>query len=156
MRPFILLLLASFTLSIASCSDDTSGPTLDDTGVTAKVNGRALDMTSISSGYLAPRYFVSASTGIMPPNENISIDLDSVTAPGTFTIAPATTTVRASYEKRAASSANDEEYEATSGTITVTEIDAQHAKGSFSFEARLVGGTTTVTVTEGTFSTVKY
>ncbi|HUJ11108.1 MAG TPA: hypothetical protein VL171_13880, partial [Verrucomicrobiae bacterium] len=95
------------------------------------INGS--DVTGVGTG-------VGISVGVL---------YSSVTGPGTYPVVPGSNVYRLG--------ANAADYLATSGTITFTTYDLANQKlaGTFSFTATQSGGSGTVTVSNGSFSTSK-
>jgi len=153
MRFSLALLLAAFALQ--SCSDATGVPAPERSTMSAAIGDEVFEMKSVLSDRVELRYYVSGDTELEPPNRNIIISFDSLTAPVEITIGPKTTHLaRPRYRVRSADG-SVEEYEAISGTVKVESIEATKASGTFDFIARLVGGSRQVIVSSGRFSTVE-
>jgi len=158
-----------YTLSIATvllfaaCSSDSTGPSDDSHGMAATVNGKKLNLVSVSSGYNTKAYFASGTTDLLPPNELVGIDIDSITGPGTFAIGGPESIAHGEYSRQApigSSTQSDTTWRTgatATGQIVVTEFDGKKAKGTFSFVAKRADDPKdSVVVTDGTFSTESF
>lgn len=153
MRLIVALLLTTVALTASACTDSVnSGPDRIASSMSATVDERGVVMTSVTYDRVELKYFVSGTTSVDPPNENIILSFDSLTAPGLIPILPTSTRVTVRYRRRT-SATSVEEYKGISGSVKVEEIADGHATGTFSFRGQLFGGTQIVSVTEGTFST---
>jgi hypothetical protein len=155
MRAIALLLLATIALPIAGCSDDSTGAAATERSLmSATVGDRGLVMSSISHDRVDLKYFVSGTTTLEPPNDNIILSFDSLTAPGSYPVGAMKHGVVARYLRRM-SATESEEYKGTSGTVKVEAMTETRASGTFSFYAQVLGGTKVIRITEGTFTTIR-
>ncbi|RAR50465.1 DUF6252 family protein [Flavobacterium lacus] len=151
MKNLFYLLIAVFTLSLTSCSSDDSSTNNDDElYVRFTLNGEQKE-------YMDPATITSLRRLILGDDmesaeyERISLWMPVVIETGTFTITSDTPT---DANLETLYSANiwmgEEVIDASTGTLVITDLDAEYVKGTFSFSGTNDEGTTVV-VTNGTF-----
>jgi len=156
---FKIFLAALLAITIGACGDDaSSGPDGNSKTLGAKVNGRTLDLTSVSWGYNTVNFFVSGSTSILPPREMLDMSIDDISGPGTFQFGGGNAgKATGHYSPSGSTKTYSTDGGTVAGQVIVTEIDTAHAKGTFSFTARNVADPNdSVVITEGTFNTKKF
>ncbi len=145
-----ILLFPIAALAMASCSDSATNVDPSGKAMTAKLNGSALNLTSVSSGWNTKAMFVTGSTDLFPPRQTIGIDLDSIGSTGTFQLGGINSVGSGEYR-----SASDSVYTTgvnATGTVTVTSFTDTHATGTFRFTAKRASNPNdSVVVSEGTF-----
>lgn len=156
---FGIFLAALFVITLAACGgDETSGPDGNAKTLSAKVNGRTLDLTSVSWGYNTVDFFVSGGTDIFPPRETVEVSIDDITAPGTYQFGGGNSgKATGEYTPTGSNIAYTTAGGPVAGQVVVTEIDTAHAKGTFSFTARNPNNPNdSVVISEGSFNTKKF
>lgn len=164
MKTLSLTLSLAAVLLFSACSSDSTSPTDDSShGMSATVNGKKLNLVSVSSGYNTRSYFASGTTDLLPPNELVGIDIDSITGPGTFAIGGPEAIAHGEYARQApigSTTQSDTTWKTgttATGQLVVTVFDGTNAKGTFSFVAkRSDEPKDSVVVTNGTFSTESF
>lgn len=149
-RIVLLALVAGFTFSCSS-DDNGSSATSDDMYINFKLNGELVEMVdpatiSTLSSVIAGdkgegdmfRYI-----GLWMPNEP-TVGSHAITVSNPSDLDEYTVDVQIG---------NDISFEAESGTMTITSIDAEYIEGTFSFTGEYEG--TTYNVTEGEFRAYK-
>ena len=144
-------LLALVLVLIAGCSNATTiGPVPDTNdgsqvwrGLSAKINSSAWVADNATASNRSGQTTISASGA----GESIGISFATVSAPGTMTF---NTRVVGNYSSGVNSYSTDGN--ANAGTLTITEVDATHIAGRFSFTAAETQTLDLVKVTSGTFN----
>jgi hypothetical protein len=154
-------LLSAMLVCAAACSDDPTTGGGGGVGMTVKVNGAALNITSLSHGYNTKAFFANGKTTLFPPNQTVDITIDSIYGTGNFPLGGPGSIATGEYETADASS-NRVTYTTDGnvqrGMIVVTEYNAttEHFKGTFFFTAiNKTNPNDSVVVTEGTFDVTK-
>lgn len=154
----MLFLVAALALATGACSD-SNGPDGSGDSMTAKVNGKSIELNSVFWGVRTSDFFAAGSPDIGINQETVEISAVNITAPGTYTIG-GNGTVKVTGEYTLAGS--DIPYTTTrvdkrvAGTLTLTAIDTTQLKGTFSFTAwDPKNPSDSVVVTDGTLNLVK-
>lgn len=146
--------LCALVVLATGCSDSTTDASSANRSVmSATVQDRPVVMRNLSRDRIAARLFVSGTTAVDPPNDNIVLSFDSLYGPGKIVIGPTSTRIQARYRHRP-NATTSKEYKGISGQVTIEEFTETWVSGTFSFTGQLIGGTDIVTVNEGTFETV--
>jgi ABC-type Fe3+-hydroxamate transport system substrate-binding protein len=142
----VLLILVLTSSLFVNCSSDSNGSNNDSNSfyLKFKINGEQVtfaDPTVINS-------LSKSITGFTTNGKSMSLYLPLDVTTGTFTITDEPSNVEA-YGASYSDFANDESSDNETGTLTITQVDADVIKGIFSFTGTNLG--TTYTVTEGEF-----
>jgi hypothetical protein len=153
-----LVMLAIFS-SCSSSSSDGGGSPVSGSYVTAKVDGAAF--TTVISGVSAAsasRTGTGADTLIMVLGSNlatnsVSINLYGITATGTYTLNSSSDSVLSYVDSASSAAYGTGICEGSTGTITITYLDATKIEGTFSFTGKDGEDCAAAakTVTEGAF-----
>lgn len=145
---YFALALLSLTLSAVSCKKDNNG---DDTFFRFKLDGNQFEATGLLA-YATnfSDYFVIYGVKTENSNETCYISLPKGIGTGTHNLDDSD---HAAYYVNANSEAFSTNWGASSGSVTIDEIDESHVKGTFQFVA-FDAETETIkkTITEGTFN----
>jgi len=141
---------APITFTNGSFSIPFTGTNTTTDVFTAKVDGTAFTPVLTASSFfsIGDVAWVSIAGGNAEGTESLTVSFKEDITPGTYTITGnvATDVVQAIYSK------DDVKFKATSGSVTITSITADHIKGTFQFVGTdETGGTHTITA--GTFDT---
>jgi hypothetical protein len=153
MKHFKLVLLALVAGFALSCSSDDNGSngTSDDMYVNFKLNGELVELIEpATTSSLAS--VISASEGEGNTLKYIALWMPNEPTLGSHAITLASPSDLDAYTANM-EIGNDVFFDAESGTLTVTSIDAEYIEGTFSFTGEHEG--TTYTVTEGEFRAYK-
>lgn len=155
MKNLKITLLAIVALVTFSCSDDDDNNNnggSDATYVNYRVNGEQINIdepatiTSLST-------LVTAMEGDGANMRSISLWMPNDASVGTHEITEEDLQNLTNSYTASIMMDEDTEIEATSGTLTITEMGSEYMKGTFSFTGELNG--TTYTVTNGEFRAYK-
>ncbi|AWI26683.1 DUF6252 family protein [Flavobacterium pallidum] len=135
----------TFTVSYTSTNPNPSTDTFF-----AKIDGTEFAETQIDvaavSGTGVPDYI--SIVGTKPNDDNLGLRVNEGLSPGTYNITgPLTDDVVGAHLLK-----DDVLYQATAGTVTITQMTATHVTGTFSVTMKNFEGTVTLQVTEGAFS----
>lgn len=160
--PFIVI-ISILSFFLPSCNGNDSNPETN-YYMKAKIND-TIDFKS--EGYLAQSIFLQVEntisfTGMTSDNRSIAILIDtSDYSGGVATYNEQKVTFMFSIDQNSGGVAYSSILDGQ-GTLTITEEDGNHVKGTFNFTANLVGGNPqdynlgqTVTITNGTFNSKK-
>ncbi|HVK37985.1 MAG TPA: DUF6252 family protein [Candidatus Kapabacteria bacterium] len=152
MRSLTRAALALTVLAIGCVDPSTDASTPVGSVMSATVMDHPVVMRNLTRDRIEDRFFVSGTTAVDPPNENIILSFDSLYGPGRIDINPTSTRVQVRYRHRPNATTN-REFKGISGQVTIENFTEAYASGTFSFTAQLIGGTDMITVNEGSFET---
>lgn len=154
----MIVLAAALALGIGSCSD-SNGPDGSGDSMTAKVNGKSVELNSVFWGVRTSDFFAAGSPDIGIAQETLEIGADNITGPGTYAIGGnGSVKVTGEYSTAGATASytTARSDKRIAGTLTLTTIDTTHLKGTFSFTAwNEKDPNDSVVVTDGTLNLVK-
>lgn len=154
LRAAATLLAFSSLVACSKKSDDTPAPAAPAQGMSWTVDGANVT-AAVATGIIVSGDLVVAG-GSSTTNTSNNMLLTVPRRTGTFTMTDTTTVSTASYIM-----AGGAAYDVTSGNMVVTTYapsttaGASNVAGTFTFTGKLIGGTTTKTITNGSFN-VKY
>jgi hypothetical protein len=150
LRSLCVLALCSFLALTAACSDDepTSPTGTTDPSMKAKVDGSAWTATSVTATKLGAG--MTVITGLAADGSVVKFELNGVSQTGTYDVTKTSTDINAAYIN------GSMEYwvpgQAASGTMAITQFDATHVAGTFSFTGtRFQNSSEKAVVTDGAF-----
>jgi hypothetical protein len=152
MRSLSRAALALTVLAIGCVDPATDASTPTGSVMSATVKEHPVVMRNLTRDRIEDRFFVSGTTAVDPPNENIILSFDSLYGPGRITISPTSTRIQVRYRHRP-DATTSREYKGISGQVIIEEFTDTWASGTFNFTAQLIGGTELITVNEGSFET---
>jgi hypothetical protein len=142
---YLLFLLVSIAI-INSCTKDSEN--IGDGQLKAKIDGTLFNSTALMT------YYIEAAAPVgttligqrLPDVSEIILHLPGLAATGTYTFVEGSLEYWAEWVDYP----NSKTYKSIDGQLIITSIDADgKMSGTFSFSARLNGGTTIVNITEG-------
>ena len=148
------LLTAAFvlflTLSMSACDSGGDDDDDDNNGLgtmKAEVDGDPWTATNALATRITALGFTSLTiAGANAASESMTISIVNITSEGTFSLG-GSNVASMSYTNAA-----QESFFATSGTMTIDDIDSEHVSGSYSFDAASTTNADTAEITDGEFN----
>ncbi|WP_033957412.1 DUF6252 family protein [Psychroserpens jangbogonensis] len=149
----IAFILLTLVLSSCSSNDDSTNSEQSNYYLTAKVDGVnfSIDIVTVSTLADETDFYVISGVG---ENTSIGLTLESPISVGTFTTGVAEI-VALTYQTNSPFVVFGASQDVGSGTITITENNANYIKGTFSFTGINQLDNSTKEISEGAFKAVK-
>lgn len=151
MKKMVGLLLILLSFGITSCSSDDSNNNQGGLYLRFTYNGQNYDYEPETITSLVTS--INGTEGVDATYKFLSLTLPNDVTEGTYSITSPDPSDLEAFNAYYNSEGDAVDFDASSGTITITNIDSEYITGTFSFSGDNNG--TTITITNGSFRAYK-